>query len=60
MTKTPFALFLEDDRPYSRKLYGPLTDRERNEESQGQGGERIVHRKETGQGEENNVSELEF
>ena len=25
MTKTPFEIFLEDDGPYSRKLYGPVT-----------------------------------
>jgi hypothetical protein len=28
MTKTPFALFLENDGPYSRKLFGPLDHRE--------------------------------
>ena len=27
-TKTPFALFLEDDGPYSRKLFGPLAHRD--------------------------------
>jgi len=25
VTKTPFEIFLEDDGPYSRKLYGPVT-----------------------------------
>ena len=24
-SKTPFEMFLEDDGPYSRKLYGPVT-----------------------------------
>ena len=24
--KTPFEIFLEDDGPYSRKLYGPVSD----------------------------------
>ena len=31
--KTPFQMFLEDDGPYSRKLYGPLKDRENEGES---------------------------
>ena len=26
-SKTPFEMFLEDDGPYSRKLYGPVTPR---------------------------------
>ena len=26
--KTPFQMFLEDDGPYSRKLYGPLKNSE--------------------------------
>ena len=60
VTKTPFALFLEDDGPYSRKLYGPLTDRERNEERQGQGRERrqerIVYRSDSGLRENMKVS----
>ena len=34
VTKTPFALFLEDDGPYSRKLYGPPA-REREEPCRG-------------------------
>ena len=40
MTKTPFEIFLEDDGPYSRKLYGPVTpkssllDRSRERQSQ--------------------------
>ena len=39
-TKTPFEIFLEDDGPYSRKLYGPvspkssLIDRTRERQSQ--------------------------
>jgi hypothetical protein len=53
VTKTPFALFLEDDGPYSRKLFGPLTHRESYKERQGQDRgrrqERIVYRRETGQ-----------
>ena len=31
--KTPFQMFLEDDGPYSRKLYGPLKNREYEGES---------------------------
>ena len=27
VTKTPFEIFLEDDGPYSRKLYGPVTSK---------------------------------
>jgi len=40
VTKTPFEIFLEDDGPYSRKLYGPVTpkssllDRSRERQSQ--------------------------
>ena len=40
VTKTPFEIFLEDDGPYSRKLYGPVTpkpsaiDRGRERQSQ--------------------------
>ena len=32
--KTPFQMFLEDDGPYSRKLYGPLKSREGERENQ--------------------------
>jgi hypothetical protein len=46
LIKTPFALFMQDDGPYSRKLFGPLatTDREepcrrRQKESPGYWGE---------------------
>ena len=28
VTKTPFEIFLEDDGPYSRKLYGPVTNKQ--------------------------------
>ena len=38
--KTPFEIFLEDDGPYSRKLYGPVTTKssalERSRERQSQ------------------------
>ena len=40
VTKTPFEIFLEDDGPYSRKLYGPVTTKssalERSRERQSQ------------------------
>ena len=40
VTKTPFEIFLEDDGPYSRKLYGPVTSKssvlERSRERQSQ------------------------
>ena len=43
VTKTPFEIFLEDDGPYSRKLYGPVTsskssvlERSRDRQSQNQ------------------------
>ena len=35
VTKTPFALFLEDDGPYSRKLFGPLAHRDTEEQCWG-------------------------
>jgi hypothetical protein len=35
LTKTPFALFLQDDGPYSRKLFGPLATRDREEPCRG-------------------------
>ena len=32
--KTPFEIFLEDDGPYSRKLYGPLKSSQEGSERQ--------------------------
>ena len=36
--KTPFEIFLEDDGPYSRKLYGPLSDSTKTKT-----GDRVTH-----------------
>ena len=43
LNKTPFALFLEDDGPYSRKLFGPLANREEEGEARGRQKEREIY-----------------
>ena len=59
MTKTPFALFLENDGPYSRKLFGPHADKESYKEREGQDRrkrqERIVYKRDTTQEDLNKV-----
>jgi hypothetical protein len=40
LTKTLFALFMEDDGPYSRKLFGPLATKDREEPCMGRQKER--------------------
>ena len=49
VTKTPFEIFLEDDGPYSRKLYGPVTPKssiiERSRERQSQNHKSFCHSK---------------
>ena len=59
MTKTPFALFLENDGPYSRKLFGPPADKEGYKEREGQDRrkrqERIVYKRDTHQEDLNEV-----
>ena len=59
VTKTPFALFLENDGPYSRKLFGPPADKEGYKEREGQDRrkrqERIVYKRDTTQEDLNKV-----
>ena len=43
LTKTPYALFLEDDGPYSRKLFGPLAERKGEAETRGRKMNKILY-----------------
>ena len=43
MTKTPLALFLEDDGPYSRKLFGPLAQSVKEGKARGRQKEREIY-----------------
>jgi hypothetical protein len=54
-TKTPFALFLEDDGPYSRKLYGPLV-RDREKPCRGRQKEMAWYRGESEKDKVRNIS----
>ena len=60
VTKTPYALFLENDGPYSRKLFGPLAHRESYKQREGHDRRkkhgRIVYKKDNHQEECNKVT----
>jgi hypothetical protein len=62
LTKTQFALFLENDGPYSRKLFGPLSHRESFMEREGQDRkkkqERSVYKRDNYREELNKVTHL--
>ena len=62
VTKTPYDLFLENDGPYSRKLFGPLDHTESYKQREGQNRrkkqERIVYKKDNHQEQRNKVTQL--
>jgi hypothetical protein len=55
--KTPFALFLEDDGPYSRKLYGPVA-RDREEPCRGRQKEMAWYIRESEKDKVRNISNI--